>query len=729
MRRLTSPKQDTGSLRAVVGVTTAGTRCVRWALALVAAALVAPAAANAASYAKGIDVSNWNGSIDWIQVAGDGYSFLFAKATEGTTFTDVTYAINRAGTQGLGLRLGAYHFARPVGTSDATIVASAVAQADHFVDIAQPSGGDLPPVLDLEVTGGLAPSALLRWTQAWLDEVHARTGVTALVYASPSFWKTKLGDSTVVAGSGAKLWIAHWTTNAAPTVPASNWNGLGWSFWQWTDCVQVPGFAHCSDGDRANGPSPVPFAIAPFPSGSPVVSSPPTIVGAAQAGAKLAGVPGSWNGGKPVAFSYQWQSCDAAGGGCMSIPGATFESYTPATQDVGHALVLTVTATTSSGNAVVNSPATVAIGPAGSGGAARPATITAPAVTGTAQVGQVLASSVGTWSGSPSSFAYVWRRCDGAGASCTAIDGATASTYTLTPGDIGATVSLVVTATGKGGSQSASAPTTAVVAPAPVPQAVAGSLVAQPGAAGAVVTTDARATVTWQPGAVANGSTVSLTPLDPPLALPTTGVTLAISPSVTVLPWPVDLVYAAAPTGQVVGYSTDGKVWSPVGALTDTTLPVGLNDGVFDDGTTVHVVTRLAGSFALFKPGAWGDPTQVSAYAPVLRRLVAPTRTRLRDGSILLVTRFSTSSQSDLYANVFGPAGTRPLVVAGSRLGGLVPTSGKTAHTRLLVPGEFPVRLRLSGRALVRGARASVRITAIDPWGRRAVYVLGFVAP
>src|SRR5919109_1451709 len=136
-------------------------------IALAALVLVA----TGATYAQGVDVSNWQGSIDWLQVSSSGYTFAFAKATENTNFTDVTFALNRTGTNGVGLRLGAYHFARPSGTSDAQIVSSAIAQADHFVDVAQPHGGDLPPALDMEANGGVKPPGLVKWTQAWLDEV------------------------------------------------------------------------------------------------------------------------------------------------------------------------------------------------------------------------------------------------------------------------------------------------------------------------------------------------------------------------------------------------------------------------------------------------------------------------------------------------------------------------------------------------------------------------------
>ena len=91
---------------------------------LVLAALLS-APAGAATYAKGIDVSHYNGAIDWTQVATASYRFVYAKATEGSTLIDLTYSINRQGAKAFGLRLGAYHFARPAGASEAcTIEAS-----------------------------------------------------------------------------------------------------------------------------------------------------------------------------------------------------------------------------------------------------------------------------------------------------------------------------------------------------------------------------------------------------------------------------------------------------------------------------------------------------------------------------------------------------------------------------------------------------------------------------
>jgi GH25 family lysozyme M1 (1,4-beta-N-acetylmuramidase) len=79
-------------------------------LASVAVSAGGAARASAATYAKGVDVSHYNGAIDWLSVVSASYRFAYAKATEGKTLADVTYPLNRA-AKSLGLRFGAYHFA------------------------------------------------------------------------------------------------------------------------------------------------------------------------------------------------------------------------------------------------------------------------------------------------------------------------------------------------------------------------------------------------------------------------------------------------------------------------------------------------------------------------------------------------------------------------------------------------------------------------------------------
>jgi hypothetical protein len=321
-------------------------------------------------------------------------------------------------------------------------------------------------------------------------------------------------------------------------------------------------------------------------------------------------------------------------------------------------------------------------------------------VIGTVQAGQALTTSVGTWTGAPTSFAYQWRRCNAGGALCTAIVGATTSTYTPTPGDIGSTISLVVTATGKGGSTSATAATTPAVAAAPVPAAVPGSAVAQPGLAGAVVSVDGRATVTWQPGAVPFGSTVSLTTSGQALVL-------AVSPVVPQLPWPVDVVFAGAASALVVGYSGDGKVWRPAAPLNTTLLPEGQVAGTYVDASgLLHTLLRSAQQLRLFVPGTWGDPTLVSPDLPTPRLVSRLMVTRLHDGSVRVSARAVVPSQARILVNVIART---PL-----------------KRTQLLRPGTFAINVRLH---LPHGRAARLKIAATDPYGRQGTLVLTFRGP
>ena len=103
------------------------------------------------------------------------------------------------------------------------------------------------------MTGGLGVAALQSWVTKWLGEVTAKAGVRPMIYTSPYFWKTYMGDTTSLANAGyAILWIAHWGV-ASPTVPAQNWAGRGWTFWQYSNCGTVSGISGCVDLDRYNG--------------------------------------------------------------------------------------------------------------------------------------------------------------------------------------------------------------------------------------------------------------------------------------------------------------------------------------------------------------------------------------------------------------------------------------------------------------------------------------------
>jgi lysozyme len=211
------------------------------------------APATAASQLPGIDVSHWQGEIDWQAVKADGVRFVFAKATQNSV--DPRYAQNKAGAEAAGVPFGAYHFADPIGGT-----ANAVAQADLFVDAADLRGRNLLPVLDFETDNGLSPRALRRWARAWLDRVEQRLGVKAIIYTNFYFWRDEVGNPSSFAEQGHPLWIARYDA-PGPLVPADNWAGNGWTLWQHSSTGRVNGIEGDVDLDWLSGSSLAPLKI------------------------------------------------------------------------------------------------------------------------------------------------------------------------------------------------------------------------------------------------------------------------------------------------------------------------------------------------------------------------------------------------------------------------------------------------------------------------------------
>ncbi len=178
----------------------------------------------------------------------------------------------------------------------------------------------------------------------------------------------------------------------------------------------------------------------------PGSTAPPTIWGAAQEGQTLNASKGGWSG-SPTAYAYAWSRCDAGGGSCSAIAGATAATYKPAAADVGKTVRVTVTATNTGGATPATSAASAAIS-----STKAPTATAAPTVSGSLTVGSTLTANKGTWSGAPTSYAYMWSRCDANGDDCATVNGATNSTYVLTSSDTGRTLRLSVVATNKDGS-------------------------------------------------------------------------------------------------------------------------------------------------------------------------------------------------------------------------------------------------------------------------------------
>lgn len=168
----------------------------------------------------------------------------------------------------------------------------------------------------------------------------------------------------------------------------------------------------------------------------------PVVTGTPTVGQVLSVSNGTWSSAAK-GYTYAWLRCNANGRICITIAPATGATYVPTGDDVGHALVVRVTASNGAVAQPTLSAATAAVvAPAG------PVASVQPSITGTAQQGQRLVAASGTWTGSGTvTFAYQWYRCDSLVSHCSSIHGATGAGYKLGAADVGKTLALTLKAT------------------------------------------------------------------------------------------------------------------------------------------------------------------------------------------------------------------------------------------------------------------------------------------
>ncbi|HEY0804378.1 MAG TPA: lysozyme [Pseudonocardiaceae bacterium] len=193
---------------------------------------------------SGLDVSSYQGAVDWPAVAAGGATFSYIKATEGTSYTNPYFAQQYNGSYNAGIIRGAYHFATP-NTSDGA------SQANYFVNNGggwSADGKTLPPAVDLEYNPygdtcyGMTPAALVAWVHGFANQMRARTGRFPTIYTSTRWWAMCMGND---ASFGADpLWIARYNSVVGTLPP-------GWTsqaIWQFADSGTFPG-----DQDSFNG--------------------------------------------------------------------------------------------------------------------------------------------------------------------------------------------------------------------------------------------------------------------------------------------------------------------------------------------------------------------------------------------------------------------------------------------------------------------------------------------
>jgi GH25 family lysozyme M1 (1,4-beta-N-acetylmuramidase) len=173
----------------------------------------------------GVDLSDYQTGIDWSAVSG--INFAYIKASEGATWKAKQFASHCAGARGIGVKAGAYHFAR-MGTN------TPWAEFDNFMSVVGPWNLDLPVALDLEADFGMSGQAATEWALSWLQEAEREFKRRPIVYTSRRIITEKLDG-----GKGLEaypLWTPRWGDQPVNLTPWSNWH-----IWQYTNKGSVSG--------------------------------------------------------------------------------------------------------------------------------------------------------------------------------------------------------------------------------------------------------------------------------------------------------------------------------------------------------------------------------------------------------------------------------------------------------------------------------------------------------
>ena len=180
----------------------------------------------------GIDVSSWQGTVDWRAHRAEGKRFAYVKATEGLRYKNPYFSPQYTDSYRAGMIRGAYHFATPSTSSGKR-------QAAYFVKNGggwSADGRTLPGVLDIEYNPygstcyGLSKKRMVAWIKSFTTEYKRLTTRDAVIYTTTDWWTRCTGNSVAFSRTNP-LWLARYGT-APGTLPG----GWRWAtFWQYTN--------------------------------------------------------------------------------------------------------------------------------------------------------------------------------------------------------------------------------------------------------------------------------------------------------------------------------------------------------------------------------------------------------------------------------------------------------------------------------------------------------------
>ncbi len=185
---------------------------------------------------NGIDVSEYQGTINYNLVRDSGIEIVYIRSSEGTNFIDPYFRENYNNAKAAGLKVGFYHYVTSRSPAEATI------EADYFASVINGTSPDCLLAMDFEYFGGLTPYDVNAISRAFLERLEEVTGKRAIVY-SDAYNAGNIFDSSL---SGYPLWIAEYGVNEPELY--RNWSS--WTGFQYSDTGRISGIGSYVDLDR-----------------------------------------------------------------------------------------------------------------------------------------------------------------------------------------------------------------------------------------------------------------------------------------------------------------------------------------------------------------------------------------------------------------------------------------------------------------------------------------------
>ncbi len=178
---------------------------------------------------QGIDVSDWQGYIDYAQVRNSGVEIVYIKASQGSNIKDPYFDINYENAKLNDLKVGFYHFLTATNTEEAE------EEARFFASVISGKNPDCKLVMDYEVFGGVSVDESNQIAEVFLESVKRLTNKDIVIYSDLSNSISRFGRSL---SDNYELWLAYYGNYDDIIDVETNWNN--WIGIQYTDRGELP---------------------------------------------------------------------------------------------------------------------------------------------------------------------------------------------------------------------------------------------------------------------------------------------------------------------------------------------------------------------------------------------------------------------------------------------------------------------------------------------------------